>query len=360
MALTANNTITIDQNMRLYNGYSVGSWVLTAPTVAFNDGARITQLTSPTSVTIHTNNLNLGNQTNGNSTLIKANGVLIDDNGGTIFSSTGLTIVADGDLNGNGNANYIQSVGGTLAINATTSHTSSLTFTSPFGAELVLDGDNGVLLTANNQISIGQNAYVVNQNSNGNWVVMAPTVQIGNNAALEPVENASAASLTIHTNNLQLSGVANGYSFIGGNGVTIDDSGMSTPGLTITTFAGSTAEIYSSNNGGTQGLLVIRSSDELFLTSTNESTGATLLLDGDVGVNLTASNQITIDQKVSVGNNESGGRWIVTSPSVQMNDGSELNTEAVLGLVHRALLLISPFTQIISGLVMTPIIRRYQ
>ena len=171
VALTANNTITIDENMSLYNGFSTGNWVFTAPTVSLNDGAHINQLTAPTSITIHTNNLNFGNGSNGNPTYIIGNGVTIDDNGGMVFTTTGLTITT----NAINQYEYIQSLGSALVINATSSPTSSLLMQAvATNSVLVLDGDNGtgtsgVALTANNSITVGHNTVVENSYSSGNW-----------------------------------------------------------------------------------------------------------------------------------------------------------------------------------------------
>ena len=149
-----------------------------------NDGSKITSLQGPgyVALAIHTNNLNLGNNTNGNSVVISGNGVTIDDNGGSVFTTTGLlTITAV--ING---SESVRSYGWPVLINATASPTSSLLFTSTgttgpgLYAGLYLDGDNnpsiGVAITANKTITVDQSLYVANNLSSGNWVITAPTV----------------------------------------------------------------------------------------------------------------------------------------------------------------------------------------
>ena len=325
--MQAGSNITIDQNLTLEsNNGNPANWTLTAPTVQLNDGASLGTALIQNPLTIHTNNLNLGNSTNANPSNIYGNGVTIDDNGGAVFTTTGLTISIDG-----GSGRYIQSFGSPLAINATASSTSSLLITST-GGTLYLDGDNGsgafgVALTANNQITIDQE-IVQNQNSQGNWVLTAPTVT--DYGTIETTNGTGPASLTIHTNNLNIGEFTSTLGFIFGKGITIDDNGgsvFSSTGLAI--YATCFSEIgmgYAFIKSFGSPLVInatASSTSSLFLTGLS---GSTLFLDGDngsgtVGVQLAANNQIVVDQDIAVANNLSSGNWTVSAPAVFVNAG---------------------------------------
>ena len=90
---------------------------------------------------------------------------------------------------------------------AQTHHCCTSTFGD--GAGLFLDGDNGtgkfgVSLTANNTITVDSGMYVANNNSQGNWVLTAPTVTLNDGGEIDTHNGTGPANLTIHTNNLNL------------------------------------------------------------------------------------------------------------------------------------------------------------
>ena len=151
------------------------NWTVTSPTVQLNDGSTLTAFpgSSSTTLTIHTNNLNLGDGSNGGNTNIGGNGVTIDDNGGAVFSTIGLTIAA-----ANGNHEYINANSGALQINATTSPLSTLLLTSSTpgtGAWLYLDGTS-VAVTASKQLIIDQNMSLENSAVTAGWTLTADSV----------------------------------------------------------------------------------------------------------------------------------------------------------------------------------------
>ena len=189
---------------------------------------------------IHTNNLILGNGSNSNSAYIYGGNVTIDDNGGVVFTTTGLLTVTAGDsLN-----EFIRSSGSPLSISATASANSSLLLTSNGipGTTLELDGDNGsgnfgVALTANNSITIGPNTPVGRYDSVGNWIITSPTVTFDDGGMIDIETHGGRSNITVHTNTLNLGDGSNGNGVgIYGDAVVIDDNGsavFSTTGLTI-------------------------------------------------------------------------------------------------------------------------------
>ena len=310
---------------------------MTAPTVALVDGTQInTALGSgPASLTIHTNNLNLGDGSNSNSTYIYGKGVTIDDNGGMVFSSTGLTITGTANT-----AEYVQSFGAPLVINATR-RTSSLLFTgmAHTSGNFVLDGDNGsgtfgVALTANNQITVDNSIYVNNQNSQGNWVLTAPTVQLNDGANLDSTNGSGPASLAIHTNNLNIGSSTDLFAnsaYIHGNGVVIDDNGgmvFSTTGLTITAAHSGNSEFIRSSGSSLVINATAGTASSLLLTSIGEL-GAEFNLEADSGVTLTANSQVQFDQNVAVRAGGYAGAWTLTAPTVALASGASFNVEFV-------------------------------
>ena len=218
-----------------------------------------------------------------------------------------------------------------LSINATASPTSSLLITSTgeSGGTLLLDGNNGsgtfgVALSANNTITIDQNNTVENSSFSGNWTVTAPTVALNDGATLNTTSGSGPATLAMHTNNLILGNIGAGYATIKGNGITIDDTGMVTPGLTITANDENGDFIQAIIHSGSSGTLSISSSTNLLLTATNTANITYLNLDGDGGVSLSANQQVTVDTNVWAENSYSHGNWVVSAPTVALNDGATL------------------------------------
>ena len=131
----------------------------------------------------------------------------------------------------------------------------------------------------------------------------------------------------MHTNNLNLGDNNNGLSVvIYGKGVTIDDNGgdaFTTAGLTITVNSGGATGEYIQSVGSPLSIsATAKSTSSLLMTSTGE-TGAALYLDGGegsgtVGVQLTASNSITVDQNMSVANYNSSDNWTVNAPTGEL------------------------------------------
>ena len=223
---TAAGQLTIDDGSSLTIG---GAFTVVSPSFYCGSTNHLRTIDATGAVNIHTNLLSFGSH----GTLV-GDSVTIDDNGGTSFATTGLTITFT-----EGGPAFIRSIGAPLSISATASPTSSLTFTSDDGNGGVLnsDGDNGsgtfgVALSANKQIYLAGEMFIKNSDSSGNWVVTTPTLVFGTfGATLTTASGSGPATLAIHTNNLNSS--ASGESSIYGNGITIDDGGMATPGLTF-------------------------------------------------------------------------------------------------------------------------------
>ena len=323
--------------MNVANCNSHGNWVVTAPTVQFNDGGEIStdNGNGPTPLAIHTNNLNLGDGSNGSSVYIYGDGVTIDDNGGKVFTTTGLMIT--GVIS---NSEYIQSFDSPLVISATASQTSSLEFTANGSGSIYLDGVGnhttaGVVLSASNTLTVDGSLYLANYYSSGNWVITAPTVTLNYAGEIDTTYSGYGASLTIHTDNLNLGSAGSIYSnTILGNGVTIDDNGGSvftTTGLLTITASTTTVGEYIRSVGSPLFISATGSSASSLLITTIGNNGGILFLDGDngngtFGVALSASHAVTIDQLMTVENKFSNGNWVVTAPTISMNDGSTLDS----------------------------------
>jgi hypothetical protein len=339
VTIVGNQQVTVDQNVTLQSPTASGNWTITSPTVQLNDGATIFTLGGSTSVdlAIHTNTLTLGNQTNGNQTQIEARNITIDDNGGLVFSSTGLTVYLSGSANPNGTNATLHASNGTVNINATATESDVLKLTSPNGAtqtnygNLFISGDNAVNLTASQEITFDSYTPVLAQDK-GNLTITAPMVQFNDRASLSTSGAINATTLNINTNELLLGSSSQGEVNIHGNTINISDAGMVQSGLTITGSNSLYGEmIYASNfeQSTNTGVLTISSSGSLNITSVGR-TGALLLFDGDAGVNLFAPNEIAIDENMAIGNGSSTGNWTFTSPTVQFGDGSTLNTTGTL------------------------------
>ena len=84
-----------------------------------NDGAQIDTTAASTlaNLSVHTNNLTLGDNTNGTSVLLKGNNVTIDD--ASMVAGSGLHIHAVGGVSANSVFEYINAANGALNISAT-------------------------------------------------------------------------------------------------------------------------------------------------------------------------------------------------------------------------------------------------
>ena len=308
VALSANKAITVTESVWVTNGNSSGNWVLTAPTVALKDGSEIASSngTDVATLTIHTNNLNLGNDSNGSTTNIKGNGITIDDNGGTVFTTTGLTIQTTYS-----DSEYIDLWCATFDQRYSKP---DFIFAAYIGWEYYFGPVVGwrqrlkhfrVVLTANSTITVDQNLDVQDVNSGGTWVVTAPTVAVNAFATLDTYH-----SLTIHTNNLNLgNGSNNNSAVVAAAGVTIDDNGGSvfaTTGLTITVFSLVTGQHIVSDIAPLVINATASPSSSLLITAVGQN-GALLLLDGangsgTPGVAMTANNTITYNHFIVTSN----------------------------------------------------------
>ena len=329
VSISARTGIAVDLYTTLQNSGSNAAWILTAPQVSAGTGAIINTTNSGgASLAIHTNLLQVGGgDPSANTSTIEGNGITIDDNGGSVFSTTGLTVepvwVHD---------EYINATTGNLVINANASQGSSLLITdfpnTSLPGHIFLDGA-AVSISANNKITIATNFTLTNNQSSGNWTLTAPTVQLNDAAVLNTTTGTGPASLTIHTNNLNLGDGSNGSSTsITGNGnVTIDDTGMANPGVTVTAYGG-TQYIYavtvpaSGGNSAIPGILSLNSSGTLLFAAVHY---ATVALDGDAAVNLSSQTQVTVSGNVFLQNQYSTGGWTLTAPTVQLNDGGAVD-----------------------------------
>ena len=202
IALTASGSISLSANTTLGNDNTDTPWVVTAPLVKLNDGSSLNTTGSigigsgSASLAIHTNNLNLGDGSNGNPTLISADGLSIDDNGGNVFATTGLTITTEPFITSN-------LKGGSGTITISTGAQSNLLFTPmpPFNAAhsvLTLDAAGGVMLDVGNAMTIQSGLTVENTTSSSNWTVTANGVYIYSVAAID-LRNGATIAFNVNT-----------------------------------------------------------------------------------------------------------------------------------------------------------------
>jgi hypothetical protein len=315
--------IILNANVQILNASTQGAWALTASTLELGGGiSGIFAVTGSTNLTIHTNNIDIGDSSVAGTSTIKATGNLVidDDFSGSLG---GLAITA-----ADGTTNSILA-NGSIALTAAATNSASIVFTSAngTGAKVTLDSLTGVSLAAKNQLLISTDMDVENSVLGSAWLITAPTVQLNNGSTLSTAPE--SANLAIHTNNLKLGSSSTGGAAIYGSGITIDDHGgavFSSTGLTITAFSGSAEQIQSTNTGTGLGALAINSSATLTVTESTPGQGATLYLDGGTSVSLSAGNEITIGQNMSVQNSVSSGNWSVTSPEVALSSGATLST----------------------------------
>ena len=115
--ITAASEILVRNSVTVGNSTSTGAWTLTAPTVQMNDNSGLNTTGelgaggNGANLTIHTNNLNLGDGGSSQSVSVVGNNVTVDD----------ATLTAGGvALNGAGSTQeYLTAIGGQVNVNAT-------------------------------------------------------------------------------------------------------------------------------------------------------------------------------------------------------------------------------------------------
>lgn len=286
----ASGQIIIQENCGVENLLTQGDWTFTAPTLSLADNAKILPVTGTSSLTIHTNNLQLGDGSNMAPAMVSTSGNLIIDDD-FIGSLGGLTITG---LEQGQETIYANG-------NMTISSTTDLVFSSidGTGSEIMINAPSGVQMTAQTQLRANTGMTVTSSSSSGTWSLTAPTIQLNDGATVSSA--LGGGILAVHTNNLKLGSSSNGGATLSGRGITIDDNGGSTfatTGLTISGFNGGTNSLISTTSISTPGRVVINSS--VLFTSSTPGSATALSVETDAGVLIAAGKTMTIDTNMTL------------------------------------------------------------
>ena len=111
------------------------------------------------------------------------------------------------------------------------------------------------------------------------------------------------------------------------NNITVDDTGLSTPGLIIAAVNNQGGALDAVALGANAGVLAINSSGSILLTATDPTTPSALDFDGDGGVNITAAQYLTVDQNLTLSNPYSSGSWTVSATAAYLNANASIQLQ---------------------------------